>query len=81
METNSGIEPGIRHPYSTSKNGVEGWMLDSELEWLEEKAKTMDSIVEIGAWKGRSTLAFCKSCPGMVWAIDPWRSSDYYAYA
>ena len=70
METNS----GIRHPYSTSKNGIEGWMLDEELEWLEEHAKEMDSVVEIGSWKGRSTKAFCDNCPGMVWAIDPWRS-------
>jgi len=81
LETNSGIseagtsEAGIRHPYSTSKNGIEGWMLDEELEWLEENAGKMDSVVEIGSWRGRSTKALCDSCPGMVWAIDPWRSN------
>jgi hypothetical protein len=53
--------------------GIEGWMFTEELEWLADKAKDMDSVVEIGSWKGRSTVTLCKSCPGMVWAIDPWR--------
>lgn len=73
MEINSGIESGIRHPYATE--GIEGWMLDEELDWLSERAKEMDSVVEIGSWQGRSTKAFIDSCPGLVWAIDPWRNN------
>ena len=69
METNS----DTRHPYNASRNGAMGWMLDEELDWLEEQASQMDSVVEIGSHKGKSTLSLVKACPGMVWAIDPWR--------
>jgi len=41
-----------------------------ELEWLYKKAKEMQSIVEIGSCKGRSTYALCISgCPKVV-AVD-----------
>jgi precorrin-6B methylase 2 len=49
--------------------------MTEELSWLIEKARTMDSVVEIGAWRGDTTVSFCRACPGMVWAIDPWRSN------
>ena len=50
---------------------IPGWMTRPELEWLYEKAKDMESVVEIGSFKGRSTFALCSACPGSVYAIDP----------
>ena len=53
---------------------IQGWMTRPELEWLYEKAKTMESIVEIGSYKGRSTYVLASACNGdigRVYAIDP----------
>jgi predicted O-methyltransferase YrrM len=56
---------------------IDGWMEPSELEWLYETAHSMPnaaSVVEIGSWKGRSTVALCEAlmhCPGAsIWAVD-----------
>ena len=50
--------------------GIKGWMETAELEWLLEAAKRMDSIVELGCYKGRSTYVMCAGCPGKVYAVD-----------
>lgn len=53
---------------------IPGWMTRQELEWLYEKAKTMESVVEIGSFKGRSTFVLASGCNsgiGKVYAIDP----------
>ncbi len=49
---------------------IQGWMHPKDLHWLYETAKTMQSIVEIGCWKGRSTSALLQGCPGRVYAVD-----------
>jgi hypothetical protein len=49
---------------------IEGWMYPEELEWLYEAAKRMDSVVEIGSYKGRSTYVLCSGCQGKVYAVD-----------
>ena len=55
---------------------IQGWMTAEELRWLYETGKTMDSIVEIGSWKGRSTFALCSSeCP-RVYAVDHFQGSS-----
>jgi predicted O-methyltransferase YrrM len=54
---------------------ISGWMSDQELEWLYNKAQEMETIVEIGSWKGRSTYALCAGCPGMVYSIDHFKGS------
>ena len=51
-------------------NDIEGWMEQTELEWLYSIASEMESIVEIGSWKGRSIHALCTRCKGTVTAID-----------
>jgi len=46
---------------------------DKELQWLYETAKKMQSIVEIGSCKGRSTYSLCSSnCP-LVISIDDFK--------
>jgi len=45
-------------------------MDDGELLWLFNTAKDMNSIVEIGSWKGRSTHVLLSGCKGNVFAID-----------
>ena len=54
---------------------IEGWMTEGELRWLCETAAKMQSVAEIGCWKGRSTYALCASgCP-RVYAIDHFQGS------
>jgi len=57
-------------------NDIEGFMFPDELDWLYEKAKIMDSIVEIGTFKGKSTHALLSGIDknGIVYSID---SLDY----
>ena len=54
---------------------IEGWMGPDELNWIYERACEMDSIVEIGAWFGRSTHAMCSGCNGTVWSVDHFKGS------
>lgn len=51
-------------------NPIPGWMSEEELEWLEWKSREMESVAEIGSWKGRSTYALLTGCKGPVYAID-----------
>lgn len=52
---------------------IPGWMTEPELEWLYQTATRMNSIVEIGCYQGRSTLALLKGCKGPVYAVDTWQ--------
>jgi predicted O-methyltransferase YrrM len=56
-------------------NNIEGWMTLSELHWLYETAESMNSVVEIGSWKGRSTHALLSGCKGHVFAIDTFKGN------
>ncbi len=52
-----------------------GWMMDDELEWLALQAASCQTIIEVGCWQGRSTLALADNTPGRVWAVDHWRGT------
>ena len=55
---------------------VDGFMTEDELTWLYETAQTMDSVAEIGSWKGRSTTVLLEGCDGLVTAVDNWTGHD-----
>lgn len=56
--------------YDAYNNKIAGWMSVADLLWLFGTAKKMESIVEIGSWKGRSTHALLSGCQGTVYAVD-----------
>ena len=54
---------------------IDGFTKESELEFLCETAATMPdhaSVVEVGSWKGRSTVAICEGLRSgaTLWAVD-----------
>lgn len=51
-------------------NKIEGWTTYSEMIWLHLTAQKMNSIVEVGSWKGRSAHALASACPGKVYLVD-----------
>ena len=54
---------------------LDGWMTFKELTFLYDTAKRMESVIELGSWKGKSTHALCSSgCP-KVTAIDTFMGS------
>ncbi len=53
-------------------NTIQGWMGPEELQWLFQQAQQMETIVEIGAWRGKSTHALLSGCPGTVYVVDHW---------
>jgi hypothetical protein len=67
---------GVNKMYT---NNIEGFMFPDEMNWLYETAKGMKSIVEIGAFKGKSTHALLSgiSKDGMVYSIDPLDYDDW----
>ena len=50
-------------------------MGEGECQWLHERAKEMNSIVEIGSLLGRSAMALLSGCRGTVYCIDPWNDN------
>lgn len=57
-------------------NDIEGWMDSDDLLWLYEQAEQMESVVEVGCWKGRTTIVLLKACPGKVYAVDHFLGSE-----
>lgn len=41
--------------------------------WLERRAKTARSIVEVGVLSGSTTVRLLKATRGHVWAVDHWQ--------
>ena len=54
---------------------ITGWMGGEDLRWLFETAKSMQTIVEVGCWFGKSTHALLSGCPGTVYAVDHFKGS------
>jgi predicted O-methyltransferase YrrM len=51
---------------------IQGWMAEDELQWLAMMASAAQSIVEVGGWKGRTTVALADNTPGRVFMVDNW---------
>jgi predicted O-methyltransferase YrrM len=56
---------------------IDGWMSGQELECLQRLATELPAgarVVEVGSWKGRSTVAICGGLAGVqdarMWAVD-----------
>lgn len=56
-------------------------MSPPELEWLMDRACSMDSVAEIGCLHGRSAYAIASACRGPVYCIDPWNDEGDHCYA
>jgi len=57
-------------------NNVDGYMSFEELNFLNSMAKRMESVAELGSWKGRSTNALASGCGGTVTSIDTFMGSQ-----
>jgi len=63
--------------YNLDKNlDIPGWMNVEELRCLNRMASQMNSVVEIGSWKGRSSYALLSGCNDVV-CVDHWKGSDH----
>lgn len=65
----------LRHQTIHEADGIEGWMNLEDLGFLFDHAAVMDSVVEVGCWKGRSTYVLAKACKGTVTAVDTFRGT------
>lgn len=52
---------------------IDGWMGKEPRRWLKARAKEATNIIEVGCWKGRSTMVLAKATRGRVWAVDHWQ--------
>ena len=50
-----------------------GWMHMEELDWLTDQASRSKTIVELGSYMGRSTVAMARSTSGTVYSIDAFK--------
>src|SRR5271157_3428317 len=62
------------HEYKPNVS-IDGWMTPGELEWLYKTARKMNSSLELGSWKGRSSHALLSGCKGKVTCVDTWKGS------
>lgn len=53
---------------------IDGFMTAAELAWLAEQARTHTRILEIGSFRGRSTVAMLEATSGTVTSVDPFDS-------
>lgn len=68
-----GLLPDAIYPSRIARaREVPGWMDEFELLWLTDQAAKCCRIVEVGSWKGRSTVALAENTPGVVFAVDTW---------
>ena len=65
----------MKQLYQLPEIGIFGWMSHKELQWLYEQASRFQSVVEVGAWFGRSTHALCRGCLGTVFVVDHFQGS------
>lgn len=56
-------------------NNIQGWIRGKALDFLYNEAQKHKSILEIGSWKGKSTVALLEGTKGKVTAVDYFKGS------
>lgn len=74
MDTNE-IFKKVTNKIENLTTNIPGLITQNEFQWLYEKAHGMETILEIGAWKGKSTFSLLSGCKGIVWSVDHFRGS------
>lgn len=54
---------------------IQGFMSNLELNWLADRAREAEVIVEFGSYLGRSTRALGDNTKGVVYAVDTWSTT------
>lgn len=53
---------------------ISGWMKPEELRWLATQALSMERILEVGSYHGRSTVAMLDNSRAHIWCVDAWNN-------
>lgn len=51
-------------------NRIQGWMAEGELSWLAQQSEKCNIVLELGAWKGRSTVVMAQYVKDFCISID-----------
>ncbi|KOP26062.1 glycosyl transferase family 1 [Hapalosiphon sp. MRB220] len=76
------VSPIVYQTIHNAVESIEGFMIPGQEEYLFNKVKSLPEdavIVEIGSFKGRSTVAMGYACIGThrkIYAIDTWDGND-----
>lgn len=76
------VQPVSYTTIQSAVEAIEGFMVPGEEEYLFNKVKSLSKdavIVEIGLYKGRSTVARAYACIGTnrkIYCIDTWDGND-----
>ncbi|MBE9125458.1 MULTISPECIES: class I SAM-dependent methyltransferase [unclassified Coleofasciculus] len=76
------VQPASYTTIQTAVEVIEGFMIPGQEEYLFKKVKLLPEdavIVEIGSYKGRSTIAMAMACIGTrrkIYCIDTWDGND-----
>lgn len=57
-----------------SGNSVEGWLTYPEQQFLYENASKVESVLEVGSYKGKSSTIFCESTAKKIYCVDNWQA-------
>lgn len=60
----------------TRAKKCDGYMADTELQFLAEQAQKASIIIEVGSWHGKSTRALADHTNGVLYAVDHWNGSQ-----
>ena len=63
----------LRHP---ADGGILGFTYPEQVMWLVDRAREHYSILELGAWLGRCTVAMATATRGGVTVVDSWEGSS-----
>lgn len=76
------VAPSSYAEIAAAVESVEGWLVPGQEQYLFEKVRSLPqdaTIVEIGSFRGRSTVAMAFACVGTqrkIYCIDTWDGND-----